>query len=198
MEKDKEALTSEQEKAQKTKEDFEIFVSEFRNESDRAAVILGASKIDSLLSMMLDKFLLPCPNSTDNLLSNNGPLATFSSKIDMCYRLGLIDSHFCRNIHLVRRIRNSFAHEVYGAKLNSGSHRDRVKSLASSLNHHPWFNFLRDNYFQHDVEDVRADFSSSLGIMIVRLDVALRGIQPISNADMEPLLPQQESSKENS
>lgn len=99
----------------RAKEEFEEFAKEFKTESDRAAVILGASKLDQLLGMTLEKHLLPCTTSTDQLFSNNGPLGNFSSKIDFSYRLGLIDNQFCNSLHLVRRIRNSFAHEVYGA-----------------------------------------------------------------------------------
>src|SRR5438270_10281747 len=36
-----------------------------------------------------------------------------------------------RALHLIRRIRNSFAHEVSGAKLDSGPHRDRIRELAA-------------------------------------------------------------------
>jgi len=148
------------------KENFETFVNEFRNESDRAAVILGASKLDQLLGMLLEHYLLPCPNSSDQLFSNNGPLGTFSSKIDLCYRLGLIDAEFSKSIHLIRRMRNSFAHEVYGAKLSEGSHRDRVRSLSAPFENHEWYGFLRKNYFKNTAEE-RAAFSSALGLMIV-------------------------------
>jgi DNA-binding MltR family transcriptional regulator len=162
------------------KENFEAFVNEFRNESDRAAVILGASKLDQLLGMLLERFLLPCANSTDNLFANNGPLGSFSSRIDMCFRLGLIDSEFSKSIHLTRRIRNSFAHEVYGAKLDEGAHKDRVRSLAAPFKDHEHYRFLRTSYFTN-VDEQRAVFSSVLGLMIVGLDVAVYGVQPVSN-----------------
>ena len=79
-------------------EDFCEFVNEFKEESDRAAVVLGASKLDQMLGLVLERFLLPCPNRTDQLFDNNGPLGTFSAKIDVCHRLGLIDSEFCKAI----------------------------------------------------------------------------------------------------
>lgn len=55
------------------------------------------------------------------------PLSIFSAKIHLCYRMGLIDSAIARTLHLIIKIRNNFAHEVTGCKLDSGSHRDRVK-----------------------------------------------------------------------
>lgn len=123
------------------KEDFEEFVNEVKDESDRAAVILGASKLDQLLGILLEAYLLPCPNMTDSLFSNNGLLGTFSSKIDLCYRLGIIDAQFSKSIHLTRRIRNTFAYEVCGAKLNNGSHKDCVKALTSPFKDSKWRSF---------------------------------------------------------
>lgn len=170
------------EDGQRLKVNFEAFVNEFKNESDRAAVVLGASKLDQLLGMLLERFLLPCTNGTDSLFANNGPLGTFSSKIDICFRLGLINAEFSKSIHLVRRIRNSFAHEVYGAKLSEGSHKDRVRSLAAPFKDHGWYTFFRYKYFENVDED-RAVFSSVLGIMIVRLDAAVYGVKPVSDKE---------------
>lgn len=132
--------------------------------------------------MLLEKYLIPCPNSIDQLFSNNGPLGTFSSKIDLCHRLGLIDSEFTKSIHLIRRLRNSFAHEVYGAKLSEGSHKDRVRSLTAPFEKHDWYSFLKTNYFK-GMDEQRADFSSALGLMIVRLDVAIDEIEQVSDND---------------
>ena len=169
--------------------DFLEFVKEFKGESDRAAVVLGASKLDQLLGMVLEKYLLPCPNSTDDLFSHNGPLGTFSSKIDLAYRLGLIDSTFCRSIHMMRKIRNSFAHEVYGASLNGGSHKDRIKSLVSLIKDHYWFRHLKEAYFD-DRDDSRTDFSAALGLMIVRLEGLLHGLKPLSKDGARTLAPE--------
>jgi hypothetical protein len=168
--------------------DFREFVEEFRGESDRAAVILGASKLDQVLGMVLEKFLRPSANSTDDLFSNNGPLGTFSAKIDLTYRLGLIDSTLCRSIHLTRRIRNNFAHEIYGASLSSGSHKDRVKSLVALIKDHDWFINIKDAYFE-GADDHRTDFSTALGLMIVRLEGLLHHMEPISLEKERSLAP---------
>jgi DNA-binding MltR family transcriptional regulator len=162
-------------------EDFEEFISEFGSESDRAAVILGASKIDQLLGSLLERYFLPSPTSEDALFSNNGPLGTFSAKVDLSYRLGLIDAQFSKSIHLVRRIRNSFAHEAYGAKLSSGTHKDRVKSLAAPFQGHEWFSSLKKLYF-NDIDESRADFSTTLGLMIIMLEKCAHYVEPVSDS----------------
>lgn len=163
-------------------EDFEEFIAEFGSESDRAAVILGAAKIDQLLGNLLERYLLPSPVSEDALFLNNGPLGTFSAKVDLTYRLGLIDAQFSKSIHLVRRIRNSFAHEAYGAKLSSGTHKDRVKSLAAPFQNHEKFSTLKKLYFS-DIDESRADFSTTLGLMIIMLEKCVHYVEPVSDSE---------------
>lgn len=174
---------------ERTRKEFEEFAREFKRESDRAAVILGASKLDQLLGMIIEKYLLPCTSPTDQLFSNNGPLGVFSSKIDFSYRLGLIDSQFCKSIHLVRRIRNSFAHEVYGAQLNSGAHRDRVKALVAPFSGHAWFSHIKNTYFHDEGED-RSEFSSILGLMIVRLEVGVNYTNTVNDEEAISIAPE--------
>jgi DNA-binding MltR family transcriptional regulator len=108
---------------------FKVFAEEFEKESDRAAVILVSAKLDELLHLALTKKLLPCPTAQDDLLRTDGPISSFSSRITLAHRLGLIDDAFAKTLHLIRRIRNDFAHESAGAQLSSGSHADRIRNL---------------------------------------------------------------------
>jgi hypothetical protein len=157
---------------------FEAFVREFKTESDRAAVILGAAKLDSLLGQLIDQFLLPAPGNTDELLEGDSPLATFSARINACHRLGLVGPQFCKSLHLVRRIRNSFAHEVVGVSLQSGSHADRLKSLLLPLEKLPFFSELRESYFGD--ASPSNDFRTCLALMCGRLEAMLQDVKPIT------------------
>jgi hypothetical protein len=47
---------------------FEQFIEQFKEESDRAAVILAASKLDSILYLLLSHFLISSPTSKDAYL----------------------------------------------------------------------------------------------------------------------------------
>lgn len=109
---------------------FEV-VDAFAEESDRAAVILAAAKLDELLYQLLQATLQPPPSARDELLDTECPLSTFSAKIHLCHRLDLMDARFARALHLVRRIRNSFAHESTKATLDSSPHRDRIRELTA-------------------------------------------------------------------
>ena len=83
--------------SQQSPDSFELVLvklwhQEFNAESDRAAVILGASKLDQLLRELLVKKFLPNPTSQDDLFDSDKPIASFSSRINVAYRLGLIDN----------------------------------------------------------------------------------------------------------
>lgn len=64
----------------------------------------------------------------------NAPLATFSARIDFSHRIGVISHHLARDLHLIRRIRNLFAHSVEGCTFKSGSSQDQVNELVRSMN----------------------------------------------------------------
>ena len=68
-------------------------------ESPRSAVIVGASQVDV------------------ELFENDRGLGTFSAKINIAYRLGLIDKVLKRALHIFRKIRNGFSHQVHGCSL---------------------------------------------------------------------------------
>lgn len=112
---------------------FDFLVDEFGKESDRAAVILVASVAEELLQTLLRAHLVPAPSSSDELFDGpNAPLGTFSSRIEMCFRLGLISSKFTRDLHLIRKIRNDFAHNIHGCSFDDARVKSRVLELSKS------------------------------------------------------------------
>ena len=157
------------------------FVGEFKEESDRAAVILGAAKIDSILAQILDRYMLPSLSSNDELLDGDSPLATYSARINACYRLGLIDPHFAKALHLTRKIRNSFAHEVSGVSLESGAHADRINSLLLPLRSLPYFAKFRNLFFGE--QSTSNDFRACLAMMIARLTGRLNHTSPLGTEE---------------
>jgi hypothetical protein len=159
--------------------EFGSFVDEFKGESDRAAVILGAAKIDLLLYQILTQFLLPSTGGRDELLDGDAALGTFSAKIHIAYRLGLIDAEFTRALQLVRKIRNAFAHEVAGCNLGSGAHRDRVKELVAPIKHKNVFSNVAANHFGGK-DDPSTHFRVALTFLAGRLDVLLCGVEPLA------------------
>ena len=159
------------------KEEYTQFKEEFKKETDRAAVILAAAKIDELLRLALIKRLAPSPTARDNLLEPEGSLGSFRARIDIAYRLNLIDSAFVRALHLVRKIRNDFAHESSGASLSSGSHADRVRELAL-----PWRKIIEkmqelEPLFAFDKP--RGQFEFMIGYILVRLNQIVKHCEQV-------------------
>jgi hypothetical protein len=168
--------------------EFEAFAKEFSAETDRAAVILGAAKLDVLLFQILQKVLRPSTGRTDELLEGDSPLGTFSSRAMMCHRLGVIDDEMFKAINLVRRIRNSFAHELSGVSLESGAHRDRIRELVAPLKNHGSFNWLIKNVYK-DKSGPGNEFRVAVALIALRLEGAFDAQVTLYEKDPCALIP---------
>ncbi|WP_342190310.1 hypothetical protein Pla52nx_000031 [Stieleria varia] len=108
------------------------------------AVIVATSKMDELVGFLVRQRLLPCSSKKDDLLDSERGLGTFSNRIDLAFRLGVIDSSLVRALHLFRKIRNDFAHAYEGQNLNVSPHRDRVEELENQARTHPNVEVIRN------------------------------------------------------
>jgi len=112
---------------------LDFLFTEFQKESDRAAVILAASLIDDSLTQLLKSYFVPNPATRDELFDGpTSPLSNFSAKITLAFRLGLISAKLCRDLHIIRAIRNDFAHNIYGSSFEDGSVKSRIQALRAS------------------------------------------------------------------
>jgi hypothetical protein len=91
-------------------------VIEFRGtltpETDRGCALMAAAYLDVELEKLLAKFFVDDSSVVGELLGQSGPLGTFSSRINICYAVGLIGKKVHRDLHLIRKIRNDFAHKT--------------------------------------------------------------------------------------
>lgn len=114
------------------KQDF--LLAELEKESDRAAVILAGAMFDEALLALLRKRLGKCPSKEDQLLDGAyAPLGSFSSRIDAAYRLGIYHQQFWTALHLVRKIRNKFAHHIEGCTFADTAVASRVRELCIAV-----------------------------------------------------------------
>ena len=94
---------------------IDILYEELENSSSsRSCVIVAATYLDMVLRDLLG-FYLSSPhnkNEDDELFSGFGPLSAFRSRILISSRLGLISDYEFRALQVVRKIRNSFAHNL--------------------------------------------------------------------------------------
>lgn len=109
-------------------------------ETERGAVVLGFAWIDEELTRALRKFCLPSPKApkgasavsaekADELFGVGRPIADAAAKIDLAYRLGLLRPHAHRSLHVLRKMRNDFAHISSGMTFESDTMRSRVRAL---------------------------------------------------------------------
>ncbi len=105
----------------------------FNKESteDHSIALLASSFLEMALEHMLRGFLPEKDKEVEKLFSINGPLSTFSGKISMSYSVGLIEKTIMDDLHLVRKIRNAFAHQLY-----ANFERDDIVKLCQSLKWH--------------------------------------------------------------
>lgn len=111
---------------------FTALLDGLKGESDRGCVVLAIAWIEDDLTRVLKRFLLPSTkthDASDELFGAQGYLGTFSAKIDLAYRLGLIQRQIHQSLHLCRRIRNDFAHLSDGLSFATRSVNDRVVEI---------------------------------------------------------------------
>lgn len=106
---------------------------ELKEESPRGVVLIATAMLEELLRELMLVFLIPNPSSSDTLFDGpNSPFGSLSSKIDGAYRMGLISNSFCRDLHVIRRIRNEVAHQPQSFSFEDPSARNRIEALTKS------------------------------------------------------------------
>lgn len=144
------------------------FSTQFKKESDRACVIMAAAALDEGLKLLIESSLIKNPSSFDCLFDGaNAPLQSFSSKIDLAYSLGLISTEFSSDLHIIRKIRNGFAHNLTGCSFGDQSVHDRVLRLKKS------FKIDENNGPRADFNDksARGDFQYVVTLMLTVFDI---------------------------
>jgi hypothetical protein len=159
---------------------FHFLIEEFKKETDRAAVILSASLIDETITSLLKTYLVPIPNAKDDFFNGaNSALSTFSAKIDMCYRLGIISAKFSRDLHLIRKIRNSFAHDVYGCDFENGSVKSRVTELAKACSIMSVYEYFLEQESKNVIKGTRGIFLFITSAIIFNVNQIIDKIKPL-------------------
>jgi Transcriptional regulator len=106
------------------------FLNEFQRETDRAAAVLAAAYLDSRLEALLRAKFVAVPKFVEELLTGQGGLSSFSARISVVYAVGLISLRAAEDLHIVRRIRNDFAHKLHGLSFNT----PQIASYVSKFN----------------------------------------------------------------
>lgn len=105
---------------------IEQMVESASKESDRGCALILSANLDNRLSELLRNLCVKePPKSQQDLFSKLSFPSTFSSRIDMCYALGQIGEEEYRDMNLIRKIRNQFAHHEDGVSFETAEIRQR-------------------------------------------------------------------------
>ena len=124
-----------------SREELSAALNEVDNQSDRGAAIILGALVELALEATLEQGWPEISNTMRaRVFEGTGPLATFSAKIEVGHASGVFGPTTRANLHLIRKIRNEFAHRWEPL----GFEADRVRRLCSNLK------LLRDDWFEAD------------------------------------------------
>ena len=98
-------------------------------ETDRGCALFATSYLDKALSDLLYCALAHDKKIENDLFEGNAPLASFSARIKMAFYLGKISKVERRDLDLLRKIRNEFAHNANAIDFEN----EKIKSQCGEL-----------------------------------------------------------------
>jgi hypothetical protein len=137
---------------------------DIRNAHDRAAgIILG-----SLVEMYLQELLLAyLPNAGPEIFSqSNGPLTDFYAKNHLAFAMGIIPEALLKDLEVVRRVRNVFAHAVAPVRFSDPPITAECQKMSSHPIH---FKEKADEYPEEFLRSERENFHYSATQVILDL-----------------------------
>ncbi|MEN9657946.1 MAG: hypothetical protein RL571_1411 [Pseudomonadota bacterium] len=135
--------------------------NELGKDSDRSVAIVAAALVDDVLMQLLSKKLLPAKDVNNCIYSNqSSPLGSFSSRINALHQLGVISGSMHRDLHILRKIRNDFAHEPSDLNFESPAIKSRVLELNKESNYLEKNKIARENV---GPQGMRYDFIFGVG-----------------------------------
>ncbi|PSB85546.1 hypothetical protein C5F64_12240 [Photobacterium damselae subsp. damselae] len=140
-----------------------------QSESDRGAVLVASSMIEEALKNLLIAKLVPSSTTQDPLFNGgNAPLGTFSSKIEMAYRLELIRREWKELLNIFKKLRNDFAHNVEVSNFKIPKVRDQFISLMEKDQH------LRDAIKDNFIASISNDLPLNEAELFLKENMPLR------------------------
>jgi hypothetical protein len=155
---------------------FDEFADELLAEQQpRALVILASSQIDIQLRNLIESFFWPKTSKTkdpDELLDGDTPLSTFSSRIKLCARLGLIDTALMNALNQLRTIRNMAAHwTVFG--ISESPLKEELRKFKALITARTSYQLTVDKFYG---DDPLSDFQSFQACLL-NISVLLASIE---------------------
>jgi hypothetical protein len=100
-----------------TQEQVAAILEELKSQTDRGTAIIAAAVLDDVLSQLLTARLIKLTSDRHDSLFKR-TLSSFFSKIEMCFALGVLSNEARLALHLIRDVRNEFAHRIEQIKFD--------------------------------------------------------------------------------
>lgn len=110
-------------------QEFQDFRTSLLSESDRGCVLMAAAFIEDKITQLLETYMVHDTTIQKKIFEGNGALATFSSKIDISFLLGLIPKNIYNDLGILRKLRNDFAHNAKSITFKTDYIKDRCNAL---------------------------------------------------------------------
>ena len=114
---------------------FNEMQKELESGNDRSLIIVACAMLDEKLKDLIKAQLVEVEGNSDQLFDTNMPLSTFSSIIEIAFRLRIIDRNIKETLNILRKIRNDCAHETKTVYLSDSPHKERINSIQTRMNH---------------------------------------------------------------
>lgn len=118
----------------------DTFRASIKDETDRGAALVTAAFMEQCLETML-RTLFDAnkrkKKSVEPLFEGFGPLSSFSGKISLAYSFSLIGDAIEHDLHVIRKIRNEFAHSVVTMNFAHSKISQMVSSMKSCASYSP-------------------------------------------------------------
>lgn len=109
--------------------DFESFLPVFQQETDRGAALLASAALEERLREGLTQYFVSSAKADELFEGKSAPIGDFSSRIAVAHAVGLINADERRQLELIRRIRNDFAHNWRTASFVDDAIANRAREL---------------------------------------------------------------------
>ena len=119
-------------------ESLNRFLSLVGGQDDRAMVLSLATFIEDTLGRLLLAYFRNCKATKELVEGFNAPLGTLGSRIKAAYSFGLVTLEQYKDMEILRKVRNQFAHNWEGVSLERNDIQAMVGELSGyTLNYKP-------------------------------------------------------------
>lgn len=105
------------------------FMTSIGKQDDQAMVLSLATFLEDTLGRLLLAYFRSCKATKDLVEGFNAPLGTFGSRIKSVYAFGLVTDDQFKDMEILRKIRNQFAHNWEGVTFE----RNDIQALIGQL-----------------------------------------------------------------